>query len=237
MTFLLVSPRSGAEILAAEHRDFLVATGLDHLDQAVLDTADATLPDLSQYSGIFIGGSPFNMTSEQYSDWQLHVHRILGELIDAPLKVMFVCFGAGFATVYKGGQVARTHPESSGPTTVDLTEAGLHDPLTRTLPNHFTALTGHTENIEVPAQGSRVLATSPTCPVQILRVNETTWACQFHAEMDAIAMKNRMDFYFDYGYFAPEEYENIVKKLPSIDTRWAAQLLRNFIALCESDAA
>ncbi|MDO4910679.1 MAG: glutamine amidotransferase [Corynebacterium sp.] len=235
MTFLLVSPRSGAEILAAEHRDFLVATGLDELDQAILDTADATLPDLSGYEGVFIGGSPFNMTSEHYDEWQTHVHQILGELVDSPMNTMFVCFGAGFTTAYKGGTVSRSHPEASGPTTVHLTEAGLHDPLTRNLPNYFTALTGHTENIETPAPSARVLATSPTCPVQIIRVNQSTWACQFHAEMDAIAMKNRMDFYFDYGYFSPEDYESIVKKLPSIDTSGAAQFLRNFVEFCRTE--
>lgn len=67
----------------------------------------------------------------------------------------------------------------------------------------------------------------------MIRANETTWACQFHAEMDAQAMKTRMDFYKDYGYFSPEDYDTIVSSLPSIDTTYSNRVLRNFIEVCE----
>ena len=233
-SFLLVSPRHGQTIAAAEHRDFLTAAGLEpeELDLVMIDTAQAELPDLSGYDGIFVGGSPFNISSPEYGEEQLHVHELLAELIDSKTPVMFVCFGNGLIAHLDGGAVGHTHPESAGPTTVEITPLGALDPLLRDIPQTFTALTGHTENVTVVGAHSVVLATGETCPVQMVRANDTTWACQFHADMDAIAMKNRMDFYKDYGYFSPEAYDSIVSSLPEIDTTHANQILRNFVRYC-----
>lgn len=51
--------------------------------------------------------------------------------------------------------------------------------------------------------------------MQMVRYGDHVWATQFHAEMDAQAMQTRMDFFADYGYFSPEDYDAIVKGLPS----------------------
>ena len=67
----------------------------------------------------------------------------------------------------------------------------------------------------------------------MVRANNHTWAVQFHADMDALAMKNRMDFYANYGYFSPEDYDNIIAGLPSVDAVYANRVLRNFVEICE----
>lgn len=235
--FLLVSPRHGADIAAQEYRDFLGATGLkpEQLDQVQMDSEQVSLPaDLNKYAGIFVGGSPFNVSDPEYSAEQLHVHAQLTQLVASNIPVMFVCFGNAFCAHLTGGTVSRTYAEDSGPTQVELTAAGQLDPLTKHLPAQFTALTGHTEATEKIAGDCVLLATGPTCPVQIVRVNATTWSCQFHAEMDPAAMKARMDFYFDYGYFSPADYDQIVALLPAIDTQAANSLLARFVEYCSA---
>ena len=130
----------------------------------------------------------------------------------------------------------RQHPEASGPTIVNLLPAADHDPLLRGLPKLFTALTGHTENAE-PLTGHpklTLLADGPTCPVQIVRYRDRVWATQFHAEMDAAAMKTRMDFYYDYGYFPQADYDDIVAGLPSVDTVSANEIVKRFADFCRS---
>lgn len=81
---------------------------------------------------------------------------------------------------------------------VRLTSGASEDVLARHLPQEFTSLTGHTEAVEDLAASDSsevtILADGPTCPVQLIRVGNSTWASQFHAEMDAVAMKKRMDF-------------------------------------------
>lgn len=234
VSVLLVSPRQGAAVAAAEYRDVAQATGLGlgELTQRMLDTPESQIGELTGFDGVIVGGSSLNVTSFHYDDWQRRVHAELSWLARQPIPTLAVCYGNTFLAYDGGGLVDRSHPEPSGPTLVELTEAGRTDPLTRNLPHRFTSLTGHTENVSEVGAGATVLATGPTCPVQMVRVNPTTWSCQFHADMDAVAMKDRMDFYFDYGYFSPADYATIVAGLPNVDTTWSNQLLHNFAALC-----
>ena len=69
---------------------------------------------------------------------------------------------------------------------------------------------------------------------QVVRYGDRVWAAQFHAEMDADAMRTRMDFYHDYGYFPPEDYARIVADLPNHDVAVANSLLRRFAQYCAS---
>lgn len=234
VSFLLVSPRHGADIAAAEYQDFLAATGLrpEELTQRMLDSEHATIGSLAGFDGVFVGGSPFNVSTPHYSAEQRHVHAQLATLFDAPTPTFFVCFGAAFLADLRGGRVGHSYAEESGASIVTVTDAGRLDPVTRNLPAEFTVLTGHTENVEELGAGATLLANGPSCPIQLFRANETTWASQFHADMDAAAMETRMRFYFDYGYFEPAQFDKIVASLQNVNTQYAAQILRNFVEYC-----
>ena len=41
-----------------------------------------------------------------------------------------------------------------------------------------------------------------------------------------------MDYYFDYGYFSPAEYDHIVQEISRHDYSPAHQVLRNFVDVC-----
>lgn len=237
--FLLVSARSGEDILGSEYRDFLMATKLNRsqLDHVVLDSLTARRPDVSGYQGIFIGGSPFNISDAHYSDVQVYVHQQLLSLLDRSIPKMFVCFGSSLLSHSLGGSVSRAFAEDAGPTIVELTGAGRTDPLLRGLPQRFEALTGHTENVEKLPAKATLLATGPTCPAQMYRLPGETWACQFHAEMDPLGMENRMRFYLDYGYFDPAEFDRIVERIHRMDTRYANRILANFVAYCAAKSS
>ncbi len=236
-SILLLSLRSGAlarEVAAVEYRDFLRATGLrtEELTLRMLDSPEATVGDLTGFDGVLVGGSSLNITDEHWSPWQHRVHEELAQLAMSDLPVFFICYGTSWLAHATGGTVGQTHPETSGGTLVELTAAGREDVLTRDLPPAFTSLTGHRENVLSLGHDVEVLAGGPTCPVQMIRFGENSWASQFHAEMDAEAMKARMDFYYDYGYFSPADYESIVAGLPAVDTTWSGRLLRNFVTHC-----
>lgn len=236
-SILLVSLRTGElarEVAAAEYRDFLQATGLrrEELTLRMLDHPGATVGDVSGFDGVVVGGSSFNITDPRWGRLQRHIHAQLARLAASPVPTFFVCYGNSWLAHVTGGAVGVTHPENSGPTVVELTDAGREDVLTRDLPTRFTSLTGHKENIVRVGGRATVLATGPTCPVQMIRVGSDTWSSQFHVEMDAVAMKARMDFYYDYGYFSPADYDTIVAGLPQVDTTHSHQLLRNFVAHC-----
>lgn len=236
---LFLSLRRGdlaLEVARAEYHDVLKATGLNEVDVElkILDHVDEEVGSLETISGIIVGGSSLNISNEQYSDWQHHINDVLADVVGSGLPVFFVCFGISWLVDHLGGTVAHTHPENSGPTQVELTDAGRLDPILQGTAPRFTALTGHTENPvkDTLPESLAVLATGPSCPVQIVRFRDNVWATQFHAEMDAAAMHTRMDFFYDYGYFPAEEYARIVADLPNHDVAWANAILRNFAQYC-----
>ncbi|MBP3087641.1 glutamine amidotransferase [Corynebacterium sp. sy017] len=245
--FLVISLRSDSEletnVAQAELADIIRTTQLpsDYFDHKQLADIHTSIGDITQYKGIIVGGSSLNISTTHYGIWQQHIHRELTHLIHNPEKipVFLICFGASWLADATGGTVDQSFSESSGPTLVELTDAGRKDPLTKTLPTTFHALTGHTENIAHISSQLTVLATGKTCPVQLIRYSDHVWASQFHAEMDAQALQTRMDFFWDYGYFSPEDYDSIVAALPAVTTTHSHAVLQNFLdfALRNQDVA
>ncbi|WPF69706.1 glutamine amidotransferase [Corynebacterium sp. 21KM1197] len=234
--FLLLSLRENEAVAASEYRDFVQATGLnrEQLEQRIFDSADFRVGDVSEYSGVFVGGSSLNMSNAQYSDWQRAVVRELTELIDSPTPVFFTCFGTGLIAQVLGGSIGHEHAEETSASRVEITAAGSTDPVFGALPGSFAAFTGHTECVASLPEGVTVVASGPTCPVQALRVGQHTWSTQFHPEVNIEGMARRMNFYRDHGYFRDEEYEQIVESLRGVDTAPAHQILRNFVGYCEA---
>ena len=220
----------GPDVAHAEYHDALRATGVSEVDMElrVIDSPDSELGPLDPVSGIIVGGCSLNVTNPERDAWHKRIDDILSATVESGKPVFFVCFGISWLVDYLGGEVGRTHPEPSGPTTVNVVaEDALAGPS-----GTFTALTGHTENpVRVPDSLS-VVATGPDGLVQMVRYTDRVWATQFHAEMDADAMRTRMDFFHDYGYFPAEEYARIVADLPNHDVSRANGLLRTFARLC-----
>lgn len=82
VNLLLVSLRYGETapaVAAAEYRDICEATGLsqEQTTHLVIDSTDVVLPDLSNFDGVIVGGSSLNITNQNWSSWQLHIHRQL----------------------------------------------------------------------------------------------------------------------------------------------------------------
>lgn len=236
--FLLVSARPGRAQQAAEYRDFLVNTGLRswELDHVVLDSRTATLGDFSGYDGVLLGGSPMNVTTERPTDEQLHIEQELLAPATSDVPAFYVCFGNSLLTKYHGGQVQQAYSEEAGPTWVELTATGRQDPLLAGLPARFTSLTGHTESVTTLAHDAELLASGPTCPVQMFRLPGNTWSCQFHADMDIEAMLIRMEFYRTNGYFNPLEFEVVANRVSQVNTRYSNQILQNFVRYCRRKA-
>lgn len=220
----------GPDVAHAEYHDALRATGLSEVEMElrVIDSPDSELGPLDPVSGIIVGGCSLNVTNPERDAWHKRIDDILSATVESGKPVFFVCFGISWLVDHLGGEIGRTHPEPSGPTTVDV----VADDVLAGPSGTFTALTGHTENpVRVP-DSVTVVATAPDGMVQMVRYTDRVWATQFHAEMDADAMRTRMDFFHDYGYFPAEEYARIVADLPNHDVSRANGLLRTFARLC-----
>lgn len=236
--FLLISTRDDPVAAEDEVRGFLLAADLSPDDLVVHALDAAPLPvdlDLDDYSGILLGGGPFNSSDDpvRKSTTQVRVESELAALLDLLVERDFpflgACYGIGTLGVHQGGTVDRTHAEPVGTAHIELTEAGARDPIAAGLPRGFEAFVGHKEALSRPPANAVLLATSATCPVQMFRIGRNLYATQFHPELDGDGLATRIAVYRDAGYFPPEMAGDLTELARSVDVSWPSLILRNFV--------
>lgn len=190
---------------------------------------------LDDYSGVFLGGSPFNISDAVKSDLQLRVESdirvVVDQIVDADFPFLGMCYGIGTVTAHLGGTVDRTYGEGLGAITVSLTEAGAADPLLAGVPATFETFVGHKEACNGTPPGVTLLATGEACPVQMYRCGENVYVTQFHPELDAESVTQRMAIYRNAGYFHPDDFDILVEMARNSGvTEHPHRLMRNFAA-------
>lgn len=235
--FLLLATR--AEDLAAdeEYAAFLRFGGLEapQLERHRLEAEPLGGVDLEKYAGIILGGSPFTISDEEKSDVQVRVEAELADLthqaIAADYPFLGACYGIGIIGTAIGATVDGTFGEDVSAPAVVLTEAGTADPLFGVLPPRFEAFVGHKEAVHELPDNAVVLASSPRCPVQAFRVGRNVYATQFHPELDVPGIQTRIETYRHYGYFAPDEVDDLKAMAEASDVLHPPRLIRRFVEL------
>lgn len=193
--------------------------------------------DLAEWSGIILGGGPFNVSDPEASKsaTQRRVERELHDLavrvLESDFPFVGACYGIGTLGVHRGGLVDRTHAEPVGCTHITLTEAGREDSLFGVLPESFDAFLGHKEAVTRLPQGAVLLASSPACPVQGFRLGRNVYATQFHPELDVEGLCTRVDVYQHHGYFDPDEVGALKAMAHASTVTEPMRLLPRFVEL------
>jgi GMP synthase (glutamine-hydrolysing) len=196
--------------------------------------------DLADWSGVILGGGPYNVSDPEDSktDTQRRVESellpLIGRIVDSDFPFLGCCYGVGTLGSVVGARIDRTYPEPVGALTVTLTDQGCRDPLLAELPDVFDAYGGHKEGASALPDGLACLAYSADCPIQAFRVGDNVYATQFHPELDADGMATRIDVYKHHGYFAPETADALksaalkrtVEHPPTILRRFAKRYAR-----------
>jgi GMP synthase (glutamine-hydrolysing) len=235
--FLLLSIRAEDAAADDEYRAMMRFAGLDTsgLQRIRLTHRSLGPIDLTEWSGIILGGGPYNVSDspDSKSATQIRVESELLALItriaDEDFPFLGCCYGVGTLGVVVGATVDRTYSEPVGAVTITLTPAGRDDPLFADLPDVFDAYGGHKEAAtSLPAHAVN-LASSPDCPVQAFRVGSNTYATQFHPELDVDGICTRIDVYKDYGYFAPESAAALKRAAQQRNIEHPPTVLRRFV--------
>lgn len=239
--FLLLATRADDRAADEEYAAFLRFGGLaEHelvrvrLEQRPLCDAIGRL-DLDEWSGIVVGGSPFTTSDLDKSATQLRVERelaaVLDEVVARDFPFLGACYGIGTLGGHQGALVDRTYAEPVRGVTVELTPAGVADPLLGVLPERFDAFVGHKEAITALPAHATTLASSAACPVQAFRVGAHVYATQFHPELDVPGIHTRVEIYRDAGYFAPETLAELQTELARHHVTRPPELVRRFVGL------
>ncbi len=238
--FLLLSIRTEERAALDEHAAFVRFLGIaaDELTRIELGTEPLPPIDLDDWAGIILGGGAFNASDAEdaKSDAQRLAERDLARLLDDVIArdhpFLGACYGIGSIGRHQGAVVDRSFPEPVGPVSVELTEAGLADPLFAGLPRAFRAYGGHKEAISRLPDHAVALATSAAAPVQAFRVGEHVYATQFHPELDLDGILTRIAVYAHHGYFDPSEQDALGAAAAAVTVTHPPTILRNFAARC-----
>ena len=215
--FLLLATRAEDAAADDEYAAFLTFSGLTahQMHRHRLERHPLGDVDLADWSGILLGGGPFNSSDpdESRSSVQRRVEADLRWLLDRVVRVDFpflgACYGIGTLGSHQGAVVDTTYAEPVGAVHVTLTPEARDDPLFGVLPDTFQAFVGHKEAVSVLPPHAVRLAGSPTCPVQAFRIGRHVYATQFHPELDVAGICTRIDVYKHAGYFDPAEADDV----------------------------
>jgi len=234
--FLLLSIRAEDE---AADDEYCAVRRFADLDESALHRIRLTHRelgsiDLAQWSGIILGGGPYNVSDPPDSKPQTQrraeteLLALLSRVVEADFPFLGCCYGIGALGSAVGATVDRAYSEPVGAVTITLTSEGRADPLFADLPEVFDAFGGHKECASALPPGVVRLASSPDCPIQAFRVGDNVYATQFHPELDLDGICTRIDVYKNHGYFAPEEADALKSAARQHTTEHPPEILRRF---------
>lgn len=193
--------------------------------------------DLDEWSGIVLGGGPFQVSDPEASKSpvQRRVESELAALLDQVVSRDFpflgACYGIGTLGRHQGGAVDRRYGEPVGALHIALTDAGQSDPLFGIAAVEFGAFGGHKEALSRLPDHAVALATSARCPVQGFRVGTRVYATQFHPELDLAGLGTRVEVYKHAGYFEPHKADEIMADAHASGITETPNFLGRFVEL------
>jgi GMP synthase (glutamine-hydrolysing) len=241
--FLFLAIRAEDVAADEEYAAMLRCTGLDErqLRRVRLERAPLDLVDLNCWSGIILGGGPFQASDPEQakSATQRRVEADLAALLDdvVPRDFPFLgaCYGIGTLGQHEGAVVDRVYGEPIGGGFMELTREGRLDPLLKVAGSPFGAYLGHKEAIRTLPPHAVSLASSRSCPVQAFRVGSRVYATQFHPELDLAGLATRIHAYRYAGYFAPDQADAVLAAARASGVTETPNLLGRFVELFARD--
>ncbi len=179
---------------------------------------------------VLIGGAGDHSATETYP-FSLPLRDTVCRMVEENRPLFGSCWGHHFLVQALGGTIVSEHSAGEvGSFEIELTAAGLRDPLFEGFPRRFAAQLGHHDRVVELPSGSDELACSDRCRYQVLRVRgRPVYGTQFHSEMNEQHLRDRLMMYRE-TYLAeqsaPAELSKSLRPSPEVE-----RLLRRFLEL------
>ena len=177
--------------IAIEHpgifRDFFAADGIQW-DAVELDEGEA-IPDLAgpngvHYDALWVMGGPMDVWEETEHPWLKAEKQAIRDWVQVQGKpYMGLCLGHQLLGAALGGKVGKMEKAEVGILDINLTEAGRADPLFAGIGSPFQALQWHGAAVLEAPEGAVILAESPVCANQAMRIGDLAYGLQCHTEL------------------------------------------------------
>ena len=179
--------------IAIEHpgifRDFFAADGIAW-DAVELDEGEA-IPDLAgpdhaKWDALWVMGGPMHVWEEAEHPWLKAEKQAIRDWVQVRGKPYFgLCLGHQLLGAALGGRVDKMPQPEVGVLDIHLTAAGRADPLFDGIASPFQALQWHGAAVLDAPEGATILADSPVCTNQAMRIGDIAYSLQYHTELTA----------------------------------------------------
>jgi GMP synthase-like glutamine amidotransferase len=177
-------------VLALIHQDVagagvfseVVIGGGHKLDLWIPSQARLSRP-VTEYDAVMAFGGGMQADQEDVHPWLRIALDALTECLDARVPTLGLCLGGQMLARAAGGEVRQAPRAEWGWAPIELTDAGLADPLFEGKPRRFDVYQWHSYEFGLPP-GAALLASS-AISLQCFRVGDCAWGLQWHPEVTA----------------------------------------------------
>jgi GMP synthase (glutamine-hydrolysing) len=139
-------------------------------------------PDAPErYDAIMVFGGAMHPDQDREHPWLAEEATFIRDALDREVPLLGVCLGAQLIARAAGARVGPTDVAEIGWHSVQLSDAGLSDPVLGVLPDRVDAFQWHYYGFELP-EGAELLADNGAAH-QAFRLGECAWGVQFHPEV------------------------------------------------------
>ncbi|MEZ5774056.1 MAG: type 1 glutamine amidotransferase [Hyphomicrobiaceae bacterium] len=173
--------------IACEHpgqlRRFLAEDGI--VWRAVELDEGEPIPPLEDYDALWVMGGPMDIWDVEEHPWLVAEKRAIRHFVrELGRPYLGLCLGHQLLADALGGTCGPQRPPEIGVLDVELTDEGRRDPIFAGMKLRQKALQWHSVRVAEPPEGAIVLASSPACRVQAMRVGRHAWSMQYHVEVE-----------------------------------------------------
>jgi GMP synthase-like glutamine amidotransferase len=173
--------------LACEHpgifRRFMAEDGVAW-DAIELDEGQS-IPAFDPYDALIVMGGPMDVWDIDEHAFLIAEKRAIRQWVREWRKPMLgICLGHQLLADALGGTCGPQRPPEVGIMDIELTDEGKTDRLMAGLPLSFKALQWHSVRVAQLPEDGVVLASSPLCRCQAIRVGDRAWGIQYHVEIE-----------------------------------------------------
>jgi GMP synthase-like glutamine amidotransferase len=173
--------------IACEHpgilRQFLREDGIGWT-AVELDQGEA-IPSLEDFDMLWVMGGPMDVWDIEECPWLAAEKRAIRQWVrELKRPYLGLCLGHQLLADALGGTCGPQRPPEIGIHDVELTDEGRGDPVMAQLPPSMKALQWHSVRVAQAPEDAVVLASSPLCAVQAMRIGRHAYSIQYHVELE-----------------------------------------------------